>query len=65
MNQPPRYALIPDRRAIIDRRGLVERLAALPPENLQVEATTLFREGLDAGRAEIAAALPQSLAAAE
>ena len=30
MKQPPRFALIADRRAIIDRRAMADRLAALP-----------------------------------
>jgi len=54
MKQPPRYALITDRRAIIDRRALGEQLAALPDKNLQTDASKLLRAALDAGRAEIA-----------
>ena len=54
MKQPARYALIPDRRAIIDRRDLADRLAALSTDNLQAEATALFREALESGRTEIA-----------
>ena len=49
----PRFSLIADRRAIIDRRALTERIAGLPDQNLQREATALLREALDAGRAEI------------
>ena len=41
MKQPPRYALIADRRTIIDRRALAERLAALPDDDLQRQATEL------------------------
>src|SRR5204862_644873 len=54
MRQPSRYLLIADRRAIIDRRALGERLAALPDTDLQAEAGKLLRAALDAGRAEIA-----------
>ncbi|MCL6741344.1 [protein-PII] uridylyltransferase [Sphingomonas sp. RB56-2] len=53
MRQPPRYQLIADRRAVIDRRALAERLAALPDKDLQAEAGKALREALDAGRAEI------------
>ena len=48
MKQPPRYALITDRRAIIDRRALGEQLAALPDKNLQTDASKLLRPALDA-----------------
>jgi len=54
MKQPPRFALIADRRVIIDRRAVAEQLAALPDANLQREATALLRSVLDAGRNEIA-----------
>jgi [protein-PII] uridylyltransferase len=54
MKAPPRYALINDWRAIIDRRALTEQLAALPAENLQRDATNLFRTALENGRKEIA-----------
>ena len=57
MRQPPRYQLIADRRAIIDRRMLGDQLAALPDENLQPEATALLRSALDLGRKEIASRL--------
>jgi [protein-PII] uridylyltransferase len=57
MRQPPRFALIDDRRAIIDRRNLAERLEALPADNLQQKATALLRESLDRGRQQIAARL--------
>ncbi len=54
MRQPPRFALIADRRAIIDRRALAEQLAALPMEDLQRHATLLLGTALDEGRKEIA-----------
>ena len=54
MRQPPRFALIDDRRAIIDRRAIADRLAALPPRHLQRSATVLLQEALDKGREEIA-----------
>jgi [protein-PII] uridylyltransferase len=54
MSQPPRYALIGDRREIIDRRAIADRLAALPDKQLQAEAGKLLRAALDSGRAEIA-----------
>ncbi len=57
MKQPPRFALIADRRAIVDRRRLADQLAALPDENLQREAAALLRSALDGGRAEIASRL--------
>src|SRR5262245_30876815 len=55
MKQPPRYSLIADRRAIIDRRDLADRLRALTSENLESDATALLREARDLGRQEIAA----------
>ena len=54
MQQPPRFDLIADRRAIIDRRAVTERLSALPDRALQGAATAILREALDAGRTEIA-----------
>jgi len=50
--------LLPQRRAIIDRRAVVEQLALLHPESsdssaLRQAATGVLREALDAGRAEI------------
>jgi [protein-PII] uridylyltransferase len=54
MRQPPRYALIADRRAIIDRRAIGDRLAALPGEGLQSETGDVLRAALDSGREEIA-----------
>ena len=57
MKQPPRFALIADRRAIIDRRAIAEQLATLADTNLQREATAMLRSALDSGRAEIASRL--------
>ncbi|MBA3668396.1 MAG: [protein-PII] uridylyltransferase [Sphingomonas sp.] len=54
MRQPPRYELILERRAIIDRRGLADRLAMLPDRHISRDATPILRDALDAGRAEIA-----------
>ena len=54
MNQPPRFALIDDRRAVVDRRAIADRLATIPPRHLQRDATAVLREVLDTGRAEIA-----------
>ena len=50
--------LLPQRRAIIDRRAVVEQLALLHPDSsdssaLRQAATGVLREALDAGRAEI------------
>ena len=54
MQQPPRFELIADRRAIIDRRAVTERLSALPDRGLQRAATAILKEALEAGRTEIA-----------
>ena len=48
MRQPERFALIDDRRAIIDRRAIADRLTALPAKQLQRSATALLQEALDA-----------------
>ncbi|HET9354332.1 MAG TPA: [protein-PII] uridylyltransferase [Sphingomicrobium sp.] len=53
MRQPPRFALIPDRRAIIDRRALAEKLQNLEGK-LRDEGIELLRQALEAGREEIA-----------
>jgi [protein-PII] uridylyltransferase len=49
-------AAVPGRRAIIDRRLLADRIAALPadPDEARAGATFLLKEALAAGRAEIA-----------
>ena len=54
MKQPPRFGLIVDRRGIIDRRALADRLNGLPPDKLQADATALLRSALGSGRDEIA-----------
>ena len=54
MRQPPRYALITDRREIIDRRAISERLATLPDDGLQAKAGELLGLALEQGREEIA-----------
>lgn len=58
---PARMDSLPNRRAIIDRRALADRLAALEGEGgtLRREAAKLLREGLDTGRAEIARRLSE------
>ena len=53
MRQPPRFALIPDRRAIIDRRALAEKLQNLEGR-LRDEGIELLRQALEVGREEIA-----------
>ncbi len=50
----PRFDLIADRRAIIDRRALADLLAALPADHLLPAATVLLRDALAAGRDEVA-----------
>jgi [protein-PII] uridylyltransferase len=48
-----RTPAIPNRRAIIDRRGLSDRLATFGPDN-RGEVTALLKQALADGRAEIA-----------
>ena len=50
----PRFDLIADRRALIDRRALADALAALPGDGLLPAATALLGDALAAGRAEVA-----------
>ena len=50
----PRFDLIADRRALLDRRALSDLLAALPADGLLPAATALIRDALAAGRAEVA-----------
>ena len=50
---PARFDLVEDRRAIIDRRALAERIAALPA-SARPEIAAILAEALAAGRAEIA-----------
>ena len=54
MKQPPRFSLIVDRRGIIDRRALADRLNELTDEQLQAKATALLQSALASGRDEIA-----------
>jgi len=57
-----RFDSLPNRRAIIDRRGLADALAGLAGDNpaaLRAAATPLLREALDQGRAEIARRLAE------
>src|SRR5262249_28495535 len=54
MRQPPRYELIADRRAIIDRRALGEHLAGVHAGDLRQARAGLLRSALERGRAEIA-----------
>ena len=51
--QPARFELVEDRRAIIDRRALSERIAQAPKNN-QAALAAILAEALEAGRAEIA-----------
>ena len=53
----PRFDLIAERRAIIDRRALGDAIMALPERRLLANATALLREALAEGRAEVAARL--------
>jgi [protein-PII] uridylyltransferase len=50
---PERSHAIPNRRAIVDRRSLSDRLAALGPDD-RPEVTALLKQALADGRAEIA-----------
>ena len=47
---------VENRRAIIDRRGIADALAALPPKarNRHGQAAAILRGALEQGRAEIA-----------
>ncbi|WP_037498985.1 [protein-PII] uridylyltransferase [Sphingomonas jaspsi] len=53
MRQQPRYALIAERRQIIDRRAVAERLAALADKDLQKTAAGLLADVMATGRSEI------------
>ena len=55
----PRFDLIADRRAIIDRRGVGDAIAALPAEDLLPAATAMLAEALAEGRAEVARRLEE------
>ncbi|MDP5277512.1 [protein-PII] uridylyltransferase [Sphingomonas sp. DG1-23] len=57
-----RFDSVPNRRALIDRRAVAERLAALEasdPGELRRAATTQLKAALDAGQAEIARRLAE------
>ncbi|MFL6770201.1 MAG: [protein-PII] uridylyltransferase [Sphingomicrobium sp.] len=54
MRQPPRYDLIANQRAIIDRRALADQLQLLPEAKLARQATDLLGSALANGREEIA-----------
>ncbi|HEY0311893.1 MAG TPA: [protein-PII] uridylyltransferase [Allosphingosinicella sp.] len=47
---PTRFASVPNRRAIVDRRALADALAAAP----EAQTASILKEALAAGRAEIA-----------
>lgn len=54
---PARFDSIPERRAIVDRRVVAERLQAIEgddPATMRTAATAELKRALDAGRAEIA-----------
>ena len=53
MHQPPRFSLIANRRAIIDRRAMADRLAALGNEELRRTAAPLLQQAWEKGRTEI------------
>jgi [protein-PII] uridylyltransferase len=54
MRQPPRYELIADRRAIIHRRDVADRLGAIAGGDLRAQAAAILRDALGRGREEIA-----------
>jgi [protein-PII] uridylyltransferase len=57
-----RFEALPQRRAIIDRRGLADALTALEgdgPAALRAAATPLLRDALEKGRSEIARRLAE------
>ena len=57
-----RFDNVPNRRAIIDRRAIGDNLAAIEiddPTMLRRAATTMLKDALDAGRAEIARRLAE------
>ena len=56
----PRFDLIADRRAIIDRRALGDVIAALPANDLLPAATALLGDALAEGRAEVARRLEET-----
>ncbi|WP_294330537.1 [protein-PII] uridylyltransferase [uncultured Sphingomonas sp.] len=59
---PSRFASVPHRRALIDRRAVAERLAALEARDtaaLRQAGATALKAALDAGQAEIARRLAE------
>src|SRR3712207_3979981 len=52
---PTRFASIPNRRAIVDRRALADRIAGVT----RADVTTILRDALAQGRAEIARRLDE------
>ncbi|HEV2541819.1 MAG TPA: [protein-PII] uridylyltransferase, partial [Methylobacterium sp.] len=58
---PPRLDQVPHRRAIVDRRALSDRLAALArePGDARLGATSILKQALADGRAEIARRLEE------
>ncbi|WP_333571057.1 [protein-PII] uridylyltransferase [Sphingomonas sp.] len=59
---PTRFASVPHRRALIDRRAVAERLAALEARDtaaLRQAGATALKAALDAGQAEIARRLAE------
>ena len=56
----PRFDLIAERRAIIDRRALGDAIAALPENGLLASATALLGDALAEGRDEIARRLSEN-----
>ncbi len=56
---PVRLDHILNRRAIIDRRALADRLASLPEGDVRLAATAILKEALGSGRAEIARRLEE------
>ncbi|OAN66925.1 [protein-PII] uridylyltransferase [Sphingomonas sp. TDK1] len=59
---PTRFASVPHRRALIDRRAVAERLSALEPRDtaaLRQAGTAELKAALDAGQAEIARRLAE------
>ena len=57
-----RFDHLPDRRAIVDRRALADRIATLP-DPIPAKIAPLLRDALDAGRAEIARRLAEQVLA--
>jgi [protein-PII] uridylyltransferase len=54
MREPPRFALIANRREIVDRRTVMAELQSLPSNDLPAGATSLLQRAIERGRSEIA-----------